>query len=172
MSEDPSAFFAVSAFFSETSLSALKTHKGQSLAEFAPVESNMLFSPAVRGKGGTVWKRDGGGGVWKVLCCSVVPGELWGLAKRWARTSPVSLWEKGGKRVRGEGGRGEWKDSELWSYMDICQEKFSHPSLSKTSQKLNVWLCFRKILGTFGSSYHYEGAFLKWQPLKTFSSQV
>lgn len=35
----------------KTSVSALKTHKGQTLAEVAPVKSNMLFYYAERGKG-------------------------------------------------------------------------------------------------------------------------
>lgn len=45
-------FFAISSFRPKISVSALKTHKGQSLAEIAPVKSNMLFRCAERGKRG------------------------------------------------------------------------------------------------------------------------
>lgn len=66
----------------------MKTQWGQTLAEIAPVKWNMLLHYAGRGKRG---RNEGGRRwVWKVLCCSTVPGELWGLAKRCVFTSPVS----------------------------------------------------------------------------------
>lgn len=66
--------FAIGTLSPKISVLALKTHKGQTLAELDPVKSNMLFRRAVRGKGEQC---DGGRRkVWKVLCCSVVPGEL------------------------------------------------------------------------------------------------
>lgn len=71
---ESASLFAISSLRPKMSVSALKTRKGQTRAELAPVKSNMLFCHAERGKGE---QREGGKRrVWKVLCCSVVPGEL------------------------------------------------------------------------------------------------
>lgn len=51
-------FFAISSLNPKISVSALKTHKGQTLAELDPVKSNMLFSRAERGKEGAVRGRE------------------------------------------------------------------------------------------------------------------
>lgn len=73
-----------------------------------------------------------------------------------------------------EGSECEGKGAERWMerrraaklYVDIRQEEFSHPSLSEASRKLNVWLCFREVPGTFGSPYRYRRAIPKMTTLQ------